>query len=174
ALARASGAAAHPSASSARENRSRGCMRCRQVVDRGNSGDSSPESPDLFESYAPDELSEGENILDRSSARDGNRASSRDSWIEALKRQPFELQLFNDFTDDLVDREMGRINDVRILRDNERRGEPRRIGKIACGDFIALALGSASLEAHVGRCVDVKFVGRAWKNHRTDVTALDN
>src|SRR5207248_9948356 len=72
----------------------------------------------------------------------------RDSWVEALTRQPFELQLFNDFTDDLIDREIGRINDGCIARDDERRGEPGRIGKIARGDFVALALRSARSEEH--------------------------
>jgi hypothetical protein len=93
---------------------------------------------------------------------------------EPLKRQPFELQLSNDFTDDLVNGEMGAINDVRVLRDHERRGEARRIGTIARGDFVTLALRSAAPEAHVGRCIDVKFVGRVWKNDRANVTALDN
>ena len=87
---------------------------------------------------------------------------------------PFHFQSPNDLTDDAFYRKVRTVDDVRVLGDDERGRAARGVGAIARGDLVVQTLGLATAETHVGRGVDVEFVGRVGKNDRADVATFHN
>src|SRR5947209_7378895 len=99
----------------------------------------------------------------------------RDAEERRARRRDAEALLFqapNDLAGHAVDREIRAVDDVRVLRDDERRSAARAVELVALEDGILQPLARAALGAHFGRGVDVKLEPRVGKDRGADVAAL--
>src|SRR5215218_2531490 len=77
----------------------------------------------------------------------------------SVQAKILRAQELQNFPDHVLDGEIRRVDNFRIVGDGERRIAPGRVGQIARDDLIMLALRGSALGPDFGRSVDIKLEG---------------